>query len=291
VERFVSLTAAGVAQGAIIALVALGFLLIYKATGVVNFAQGELVTLGAYIAVWASTDNDMPLLAGAALAVVALFAVGVLLERFAYAPLRGRSIHVVVISTLGAALVIRAGLLLWQGSAPKRLASPFGFEVFELAGARIPQQNLVIVGVTAACIVAMILVFALTQFGRQLRALAVDRVTAQLQGIRVVRMSMLAFGLSAALSGLAGVLIGPTRQITITLGFGPMLYAFAAAILGSMGRLGGVAIGALALGLVQQLGAGYLSPDYAEIYPFVLMLAVIAVRPQGLLGSETGARL
>jgi len=163
--------------------------------------------------------------------------------------------------------------------------------VFELAGARIPQQNLLIVGVTAACIVAMILVFALTQFGRQLRALAVDRITAQLQGIRVVRMSMLAFGLSAALSGLAGVLIGPTRQITITLGFGPMLYAFAAAILGSMGRLGGVAIGALALGLVQQLGAGYLSPDYAEIYPFVLMLAVIAVRPQGLLGSETGARL
>jgi branched-chain amino acid transport system permease protein len=291
VERFVSLTAAGVAQGAIIALVALGFLLIYKATGVVNFAQGELVTLGAYIAVWASTDNDMPLLAGSALAIVALFVVGVLLERFAYAPLRGRSIHVVVISTLGAALVIRAGLLLWQGSAPKRLSSPFGFEVFELAGARIPQQNLLIVGVTAACIVAMVLVFALTQFGRQLRALAVDRVTAQLQGIRVVRMSMLAFGLSAALSGLAGVLIGPTRQITITLGFGPMLYAFAAAILGSMGRLGGVAIGALALGLVQQLGAGYLSPDYAEIYPFVLMLAVIAVRPQGLLGSETGARL
>jgi branched-chain amino acid transport system permease protein len=87
------------------------------------------------------------------------------------------------------------------------------------------------------------------------------------------------------------VLIGPTRQITIDLGFGPMLYAFAAAILGSMGRLGGVVVGALAIGLVQQLGAGYMSPEYADIYPFVLMLAVIAVRPQGLFGSETGARL
>lgn len=290
-ERFVSLVATGVAQGAIISIVALGFLLIYKATGVVNFAQGELVTLGAYIAVWASDEQDLPLWAASVVAVASLFVVGVLLERFAYAPLRGRSIHVVVISTLGAALVIRAGLLLWQGSSPQRLASPFGFDVFELFGARIPMQNLLIVGATAACVVALILAFSVTQFGRQLRALAADRVTAQMQGIRVVRMSMLTFGLSAALSGLAGVLIGPTRQITIDLGFGPMLYAFAAAILGSMGRLGGVVVGALAIGLVQQLGAGYMSPEYADIYPFVLMLAVIAVRPQGLFGSETGARL
>lgn len=290
-ERFVSLVATGVAQGAIIAIVALGFLLIYKATGVVNFAQGELVTLGAYVAVWAVTDHDMPLLPASVLAVVVLFVVGLLIERFAYAPLRGRSIHVVVISTLGAALVIRAGLLLWRGGSPQRLASPFGFDVVELAGARIPMQNLLIVGATAVCVVALMLAFSVTQFGRQLRALAADRMTAQLQGIRVVRMSMLTFGLSAALSGLAGVLIGPTRQITIELGFGPMLYAFAAAILGSMGRLGGVVVGALAIGLVQQLGAGYLSPDYADIYPFVLMLAVIAVRPQGLFGSETGARL
>jgi branched-chain amino acid transport system permease protein len=224
-------------------------------------------------------------------AIAALFIVGVLIERFAYAPIRNRSIHVVVISTLGAALVIRAVIVLWRGTAPSRLEGPLGFDIVEVLGARVPQQNLLIIGVTAVCVVAMALLFSRTAFGRQVRALATDRMAAQLQGVRVARMSMLTFGLSAGLSALAGVLIAPTRAVTIDFGFSPMLYAFAAAILGGMGSIGGVVIGAVAIGLVQQLGGGYLSPDYAEIYPFVLMLAVIALRPQGLFGNEAGARL
>jgi branched-chain amino acid transport system permease protein len=291
VERFVTLFVTGLAQGAVIAIVALGFLLIYKATGVVNFAQGDLVTLGTYVAIWASVDLELPLLVAYGVAIVALFVVGVLIERFAYAPIRNRSIHVVVISTLGAALVIRAAIVLWWGTAPARLKGPLGFEVVEIFGARIPKQNLLIIAVTAVCVVGMSLLFSRTPFGRQVRALATDRMAALLQGVRVGRMSMLTFGLSAALSALAGVLIAPTRAVTVDFGFTPMLYAFAAAIIGGMGSIGGVVVGAVAIGLVQQLGGGYLSPDYAEIYPFVLMLAVIALRPQGLFGSEAGARL
>lgn len=290
-DRFLVITVTGLAQGAIIAIVALGFLLIYKATGVVNFAQGDLVTLGAYVAVWAATKNGWSLWWASALSIAVLFVVGLLLERFAYAPLRGRSIHVVVISTLGAALVIRAIILKWQGPTPTRLAGPFGYEIVMIGGARIPKQNLLIIGVTIVCVVAMMLVFQRTSFGRQVRALASDRVTAQLQGIRTARMSMLTFGMAASLSALAGILIGPTRAVTVDLGFSAMLYAFAAAILGGMGRLGGVAAAAVAIGLVRQFGAGYLSPDYAEIYPFLLMLAVLALRPEGLLGSETRVRL
>ena len=290
-ERFVTLFVTGLAQGAVIAIVALGFLLIYKATGVVNFAQGDLVTLGTYVAIWASVDLELPLLVAYGVAIVALFVVGVLIERFAYAPIRNRSIHVVVISTLGAALVIRAAIVLWWGTAPARLKGPLGFEVVEIFGARIPKQNLLIIAVTAVCVVGMSLLFSRTPFGRQVRALATDRMAALLQGVRVGRMSMLTFGLSAALSALAGVLIAPTRAVTVDFGFTPMLYAFAAAIIGGMGSIGGVVVGAVAIGLVQQLGGGYLSPDYAEIYPFVLMLAVIALRPQGLFGSEAGARL
>ena len=290
-ERFVTLFVTGLAQGAVIAIVALGFLLIYKATGVVNFAQGDLVTLGTYVAIWASVDLELPLLVAYGVAIVALFVVGVLIERFAYAPIRNRSIHVVVISTLGAALVIRAAIVLWWGTSPARLKGPLGFEVVEIFGARIPKQNLLIIAVTAVCVVGMSLLFSRTPFGRQVRALATDRMAALLQGVRVGRMSMLTFGLSAALSALAGVLIAPTRAVTVDFGFTPMLYAFAAAIIGGMGSIGGVVVGAVAIGLVQQLGGGYLSPDYAEIYPFVLMLAVIALRPQGLFGSEVGARL
>jgi len=290
-DRFISLFTIGIAQGAIISIVALGFLLIYKATGVVNFAQGDLVTLGAYIAVWLATDHGWPLLGAYGIAIGVLFVVGVLLERFAYAPLRGRSIHVVVISTLGAALVIRAIILKWKGPTPTRLAGPFKFDVVKFHGARIPKQNLLIIAVTVIAVGGTMLVFNRTQFGRQVRALANDRVTAMLQGIRTNRMSMLTFGLSAAMSALAGVLIGPTRAVTVDLGFSVMLYAFAAAILGGMGRLGGVVVAAIAIGLVRQLGAGYINADYAEIYPFVLMLAVLAVRPEGLFGSEAGARL
>jgi branched-chain amino acid transport system permease protein len=291
VERFVLLTATGVAQGAIIAVVALGFLLIYKATGVINFAQGDLVTLGAYVAAWAATEHDQPLWVAYPLAVAALFVVGIVLERLAYAPLRGRSIHVVVIATLGAALVVRAGILLWQGSTPTRLRGPLGFDIVELFGARIPRQNVLIIAVTVVLVAVLMLVFARTSYGRQLRAVAADRVTAQLQGIRVARMSMLTFGASAALSAVAGILIAPTRAVTVDLGFSAMLYAFAAAILGGMGRLGGVVVAALAIGLVRQWGGGYVSPDYAEVYPFVLMLAVIALRPEGLFGGEARVRL
>jgi branched-chain amino acid transport system permease protein len=290
-DRFISLFTIGVAQGAIIAIVALGFLLIYKATGVVNFAQGDLVTLGAYIALWLANDYKWPLLAAYGAAIVVLFVVGVLLERFAYAPLRGRSIHVVVISTLGAALVIRAIILKWKGPTPQHLAGPFGFDVVTFHGARIPKQNLLIIAVTVIAVGATMLVFDKTQFGRQVRALASDRVTAMLQGIRTTRMSMLTFGLSAAMSALAGILIGPTRSVTVDLGFSVMLYAFAAAILGGMGRLGGVVVAALAIGLVRQLGAGYINADYAETYPFVLMLAVLAIRPEGLFGNDAGVRL
>lgn len=291
-EKFVLLFTTGIAQGAIIAVMALGFLLIYKATGVINFAQGDFATLGAYVAVWAATKHGWPLYSAYGFAVVVLFAVGVLIERVAYAPLRGRSVHVVVISTLGAALVIQAGILRWIGPVPQRLDGPFKTDpVVIIFGARIAKQYLLIIAVTAVCVALMMLLFSRTQFGRQVRALASDRVTAQLQGIRTTWMSMLTFGMSASLSAIAGILIAPTRSVTTQLGFSVMLYAFAAAILGGMGSLTGVVVAAIGLGLVQQLGSGYINAEYASIYPFVLMLAVIALRPQGLFGSDSRARL
>lgn len=290
-SRFVLLTVTGLAQGAIIALIALGFLVIYKATGVINFAQGDLVTLGAYVALWGYADLDLPLGVAYLLAVVGLFAFGVVFERLIYAPVRGRSVHVVVIATLGAALVIRALIVQWQGTRPTRLPGLFGFEIVEVLGARIPIQNLLIIGGAAVLVAAVLLVFNRTQFGRQLRAIAADRDTARLQGIRAGLLSVIAFGTSAALSAVAGVLYAPTQSLTTALGFGPMLFAFAAAILGGFGRLGGVVVGALLIGLSTQWLSGYLSPDYTDLYPFVILLAAIALRPQGLFGAEVGTRV
>jgi branched-chain amino acid transport system permease protein len=285
--KFISLLAAGVSQGAVVALAALGFLLVYKATGVVNFAQGDLITLGAYLAIWLSRDMEAPILLAYAGALALMFGVGVVLERVAYAPLRGRSIHVVVIATLGAAIVIRTVLSLWLGASPVALDTPLRGHLWRVGGAAIPYQRIAIVVVTLLVVVGLSWLFARTAFGRQVRAMASDREAARMHGVWSARLSMVAFGLSAALAGLAGVLIGPAASsFDLTLGFSVMLGGFAAAILGGFGSLTGVVLGGFLIGLVEQVLGGYVLRDYRGAFPFVLMILVIALRPEGLLSGR-----
>jgi branched-chain amino acid transport system permease protein len=303
-SNFTALFASGLAEGAIAALAAVGFLLTYKATGVVNFAQGALITFAAYIAIWITQGGGMfgwgamGLIPGYILTIALMFGVGVILERVAYAPLRGRSIHVVVIATLGASIVLIAFIGLWQGSTPKYLGSPVSptelgvdASLIHVFGAVIEWQRALIVIFTAIIVVALIVLFQRTQFGRQLRATATDRNTARLCGVPVNMLSMLAFGMSAALAGLAGVLFAPLGAVDLNFGFQVMLLGFAAAVLGGFGSIGGVVAGGIAIGLTEQLLGGYVFSDYKHIFPFVLMLVVIAVRPQGLFGRATARRL
>jgi branched-chain amino acid transport system permease protein len=290
---FITTLSSGLTEAAIITLVALGFLMIYKATNVVNFAQGDLVTLAAYLSFWGLRDRGWSFALTYAVVVAAMFVAGVALERLAYAPIRHHSVHVAVVSTLGAALAIRSLITSWKGPAPVLVPGPFKFDGWHVAGAVVPYQNILVVTVAAACVAALMLTFNHTAFGRQVRALASDSGAARLQGIRVARMSMLTFGLAAAMSGIAGVLIAPTQSTTPNLGFSPMLYAFAAAILGGFGRLGGVLIGAVTIGLVHAFATVYLLPDWrlGDLYPFLLMLLVISFRPTGLFGEEAGRRV
>ncbi len=287
-DKFVALTVSGVAFGAVLSLVALGFLVLYKSTGVVNFAHGDQVTLGAYIAVWATTDVglDLPTIPGYVVALAAMFLVGILIERLAYAPIRRRPPFSAVIATLAAAITIRGAIAAWQGSEPKSLESPVGNNTVNVLGANVAQQRLVIVAVAAVAVIALILVFQRTSLGRSVRALAADSETAQLQGVRTGRIAMLTFGLSALFAGLAGVLIAPLSSIDINFGFTLMVTAFAAAVLGGFTSLGGVVVGSLLIGLVQQLLGGYFFTDYAATMPFVLLFIVIAVRPGGIVSLQ-----
>jgi branched-chain amino acid transport system permease protein len=231
------------------------------------------------------------LVPGYAVTILIMFVIGMGLERVAYAPLRGRSIHVIVITTLGAALVLRAFIGLWQGSTPQYLDSPVRGDVLKVAGANISAQRVLVLVVSAIVVIATILLFQFTQFGRQLRATAADRDTAKLCGVPVNWLSMLAFGLSAALAGLAGILLAPLGNVDLTLGFNFMLLGFAAAVLGGFGSIGGVVVGGLAIGLAQYVFGGYVLRDFNEIYPFVLMILVIALRPQGLFARGALRRL
>jgi branched-chain amino acid transport system permease protein len=285
---FLGLLSSALSQGAIIALAALGFLLMYKATGVISFAHGDMITMGVYLAIWLVQDHGWPYLAGYFVAIAMMFVVGVVTERIAYAPLRGRSVHVVVIATFGAAIAVRALLGIWQGTTPRGLYSPLKNKTWSVDGAVIPKQRILILVVTVLVVVAMLWLFNRTQFGRQVRAVADDTETARLQGVAVNRMSMIAFGLATALAGLAGVLIGPSQSVDLNLGFGVMLGGFAAAVLGGFGSLGGVVIGGFLIGIAEQLFGGYCARDYKSAYPFILMILVIAFRPQGLF-SRGGA--
>jgi branched-chain amino acid transport system permease protein len=282
VDKFIALTAGGIALGAVLALVALGFLVLYKATGVINFAHGDLITLGAYIGVWTVTDLGLPTLPGYALTIVLMGLIGVLIERVAHAPLRKRPMMVVVIATLAAAIVIRGFISVWQGATPRALDSPVGGGALEIAGANIAYQRILILGVGAIAVIALLLVFQRTAFGRQVRALAADQETAQLMGVRTKYVAMAAFAMSAMLAGLAGLLVAPLGAVELNFGFGLMITAFAAAVLGGFGSLGGVVAGAMVIGLVQQLVGGYVLPDYAAMYPAIVLFIVIALRPQGL---------
>ena len=291
-SNFTAYSANAVSEGSVVALAALGFLLTHKATGVISFAQGALVTLGAYIAVWTNRDHGWPIIPACLLAIVLMFFVGIASERIAYRPLRNSSIHVVVIATYGIAEIITALIGLWQGTKPKGLDPIVGGD-FELFGAVIRWQRVLVLVVTLITVGAMILLFQKTQFGRQVRAVAADRETAQLYGVPVGRLSILSFGIAGALAGLAGVLIsGVGTPVDLNFGFLIMLGGFYAAILGGFGSLGGVVVGGFMIGIVQYVIGSYWFVNYQQVLPFILLIGIIAIKPTGLFTKgQTHGRL
>lgn len=288
-EHFVAIVISGLTQGSVYALIALGIVLLQNATGVINFAQGDLITLGAYVGFWFLAQNLGNQVLMYVVVIVAMFVAGVLLERIGYAPLRNRQPLTIVISTFALGLAIRSALSAWQGSEGLNLPSPFGSKTVSVLGAATSWQSLLTIGVTIVVGVVLYLLMQRSSLGRQVRALAADRETALLQGIRVNRLSPLVFGLSSALAGVAGVLIAPALAVSPSLGFNMLLSAFAAVVLGGE-RLGGVAFAAIFVALFQSLATGYVSPDFSDAYPFLVLVLVLAIRPQGLVKVVRGVR-
>jgi branched-chain amino acid transport system permease protein len=289
VSEFLALLLAGIAQGAIVALVAVGFLILFNATRVINFAHGDLMSLAAFIAI-AVINLGVPILLAYAIALVAMAFVGVAIERLAYAPLRNRPPNVFLIVTLGLSVAIEAGEVLWFGIEPSGLPTPFGDGAFHFGGAAIAYQRVAIIGIATVLVLGTLYIFYRTQFGRETRALADNREVAMLLGVPVRRIGTLAFVVSSVLAGAAGLLIAPLSQVDETFGFSVLLVAFASGILVGFGSLWATALGALAMGIVQELVAGYLLPGYSDVLPLVIILVVIIFRPRGVLGLARHAR-
>ena len=276
----------GLTSGSVYAMIALGFILIHNATGIVNFAQGEFVAFGALVAIWCSGDLNLPMPVAVLSAVVVGTALGGVLERAAIRPARGASVITLIIITIGASILLR-GIAMWIWGPDARAMRYFsGEEPIAVLGATIQTQSLWIMGIVLVTMLALWLLGERTQVGKAMRACAVDREAAQLVGIPASRMVMLSFALSGMLGGLAGAIVAPPAgqyDMGIVLG----LKGFCAAILGGMGNPLGAVVGGLLLGTLESLGGAVWSP-LKDAIAFAIMLVVLLARPRGLLGRRAG---
>ncbi|MGE0873801.1 MAG: branched-chain amino acid ABC transporter permease [Burkholderiales bacterium] len=280
----------GLTVGAIYALVALGFSIIYNASHVINFAQGEFVMIGGMAtAGFAGAGLPLPLAAVAAVALAAL--IGLALVKLAVEPARGASVVTLIIITIGAAILLRGLAAIVWDKRIHRLPAFSGDAPIAIAGATIAPQSLWVIGVTALIVAALWWFFNRTLTGKAILAVSHNRLAAQLMGISVQRVLLVSFGLSAALGALAGILIAPITFTSWDVGVMLGLKGFAAAILGGLGSGPGAVLGGVTLGLLESLGAGYVSSAYKDAIAFVIMLVVLVLMPGGLLGGRATERV
>ena len=276
----------GLGIGAIYALVALGFVLLIRAANVVNFAQGEFSMLGAYLMVILFSGLGLPYLVSMPLAVIAMAGFGLLFAGATYWPLRHRGQLPVIISTIGASIFLSNIVLALYGPAPQVLPNLFDNPGFEVGNVFMDSQYLTIIVVAAVMVVLQYLIFEKTLLGKKLQATSQDKEMASLLGIPVAVMVLITFGYSAALGGLAGVLVAPVLFVSVGMGALISLKAFAANIIGGFGSIPGAILGGLALGVVETFGASFISVPYKDAIAFALLLTFLLIRPQGLFGER-----
>jgi branched-chain amino acid transport system permease protein len=288
--EFLQFLASGLTVGAVYALVALGFTLVYNASDVVNFAQGEFVMIGGMGTVFLSAAGA-PLPLAAVLAVAAAVVVGLLLHRLAIEPARGASAVTLIIITIGASIFLRGVAQVVFDKQFHKLPSFSGDEPVNLFGAAVQPQSFWVVGGAAVIVLALTLFLERTVLGKAVRATAANRLAARLVGIDTAVVMALAFGVSAAIGAVAGVLVTPITLTSYDIGVLLALKGFAAAMLGGMGNPVGAVLGGLIVGLLEAFSAGYLSSNYKDAVAFLTILLVLLVAPQGLLGRAGTERV
>lgn len=280
----------GLTVGAVYALVALGFTIIYNASDVVNFAQGEFVMLGGMLTVFGYAAG-LPLPLAALIAVLVTAAVGVALNKLAIQPARGAPVVSIIIITIGASIFLRGAAQVLFGKQIHRFPSFSGDAPFRIGGATILPQSLWVMAGGIAVFIALYLFFTKTLTGKAVLATSNNRLAAQLVGINTNWVMTLSFALSAGIGALAGVLITPITNTSYDVGIALALKGFAAAMLGGMGNPKGALAGGILLGIIEAMTAGYLSSQYKDAAAFIVILAVLFIMPQGLFGAKQTERV
>jgi branched-chain amino acid transport system permease protein len=277
---------AGLAMGSIYALVALGFVLIFNAVGVVNFAQGEFVMVPAFVAVWLMEILKIRFALIYLVTVIFMGIFGIVFQRVAYYPLRNRTFLPVIISTIGVSIFLRNGAQVVFGAEPLLMRRPTSPNVLKIAGVFVDPQYIVIIVCTLALLAFQYFFFEKTSLGKKMQATAQDKEMARLLGIRVATMIAITFAYSSILGAAAGILIGPIFYVTKEMGGLLGLKAFCSSIVGGFGSVPGAVLGGIFLGIVEVFAAYYISSAYRDAFAFIMLILVLLFRPQGFFGEK-----
>jgi branched-chain amino acid transport system permease protein len=289
-SQFLQLLFSGLTVGATYALSALGFSMIYNASGVINFAQGEFIMLGGMVAA-VLTASGLPLPFAVVAAILVVAVVGLLVEKLAIEPARDADITSIIIITIGVSMILRGVVEVTLGKGNLALPHFSGDTPIAIGGATLLPQSLWVMAVTAVVVAALAVFFGRTRVGKGILATAHNRLAAQLVGVDVKKVLLASFGLAAALGAVGGVLITPIATTSYDAGLMLGLKGFVAATFGGLGSGVGAIAGGVLLGLIETMTAGYVSSSYKDAVPFVLVLVVLVVRPRGLFGLGSSDRV
>lgn len=281
------LALSGLTTGAVYALVALGIVLVYKATGTINFAHGEFLMIAGFIAYTLHVMAGLPYLVSIVGAIAAGFLLGALGERVAFRPLMRASIVSLVLATVGVSFILKGlGRLIWGGKGDyltfPPLLPPDPIIIGDII--LIPQQLVVLAGALLV-MAAFTIFFKTTRVGKTMQATSDNPKAARLVGIRVEQVHMLAFAVGAAVAGAAAALNAPITLLYPDIGFILFIKGFAAAVLGGLNSIPGALVGGILIGLIESLAAGYIHTSFLEVSPFIVIMITLLIKPSGLMGS------
>jgi len=290
-DGYIQLFFSGITIGSIYAMIALGFLIIYSSTGIINFAQGEFVMLGGMIAVTCHHTLHFPLILTFIVTVLAVTAIGALFEYTCIHPLKNPSVLRLIMITIAVSILMR-GLAMFIWGKEEHGIPPFsGDKPISILGASVTPQVFWIIGIILTVLVILFLISKYTLLGKAMRAVAANRTSAHLVGINVRKIVLLSFAVSAGLGGIAGVVLTPMTLMSFERGTPLAIKGFCATVVGGLGNPAGAVIAGLLLGLIESYVTGLVSSHYKDVIALFILLIVLFVKPSGLFSKSEEAKL
>ncbi len=279
----------GLVLGGAYALISVGMTMIFGIMNISNFAHGTIYMLGGYSVYFLSTVFKQPFFLAVALAMFVVGLVGIAMERIVFRPVYGGPVLNDLLIALGLSFVLENGALLLWGSQTKSVRAPYTDVVLRFAGVAVTLQRLIVLLASVVLIAALYLFLNRTRYGKAIVATSQNPKGAALVGIDLDRVYMGTFAISSALAAAAGALLAPLFYVFPTMGSMPLLKAFVVVVLGGMGNVQGAVVGGFLVGIAESLGGAYISSDYKNVFSFVILIAVLLIRPQGLFGRSESA--